>query len=81
MTLLGFDHIKEMYRDDPYFKEIYEPCENPISRDRGPWTKYILQEGLLFRGNQLCIPRCSMRGNLLVSEDQQFSEVLLILGN
>jgi hypothetical protein len=25
----------------------------------------MVQEGLLFRGNQLCIPRCSMRDNLL----------------
>jgi hypothetical protein len=25
----------------------------------------MIQEGLLFRGNQLCIPRCSMRDNLL----------------
>jgi hypothetical protein len=25
----------------------------------------MIQEGLLFKGNQLCIPKCSMRGNLL----------------
>ena len=25
----------------------------------------MVQEGLLFKGNQLCIPRCSMRDNLL----------------
>jgi hypothetical protein len=28
---LGFDNLKEMYRDDPYFKEAYE---NPILRDK-----------------------------------------------
>jgi hypothetical protein len=27
--------------------------------------EYILQEGLLFKGYQLCIPRCSIRENLL----------------
>jgi hypothetical protein len=27
--------------------------------------EYIIQEGLLFKGIQLCIPRCSMRDNLL----------------
>ena len=24
VTILGFDHIKEMYKDDPDFKQIYE---------------------------------------------------------
>ena len=27
--------------------------------------RYMIQEGLLFKGNQLCIPNCSMRENLL----------------
>jgi hypothetical protein len=31
---LGFDNLKEMYRDDPNFKEAYEASENPILRDR-----------------------------------------------
>jgi hypothetical protein len=62
---LGFDNLKEMYKDDPDFKEAYEASENPILRDRSQWTEYMIQDGLLFRGNQLCIPKCSMRENLL----------------
>jgi hypothetical protein len=62
---LGFDNLKEMYRDDPDFKEAYEASENPILRDRSQWTEYMIQDGLLFRGNQLCILKCSMRENLL----------------
>jgi hypothetical protein len=62
---LGFNNLKEMYRDDPYFKEAYEASENPILRDKSQWTEYMIQDGLLFRGNQLCIPKCSMRENLL----------------
>jgi hypothetical protein len=62
---LGFDNLKEMYRDDPDFKEAYEASENPVLRDRSQWTEYMIQDGLLFRGNQLCIPKCSMRENLL----------------
>jgi hypothetical protein len=54
-----------MYRDDPYFKEAYEASENPVLKDKIQWAKYMIQDGLLFRGNQLCIPKCSMRENLL----------------
>jgi hypothetical protein len=62
---LGFDNLKEMYKDEPYFKEAYEAYESPILRDRSQWTEYMIQDGLLFRGNQLCILKCSMRENLL----------------
>jgi hypothetical protein len=48
---LGFDNLKEMYRDDPDFKEAYEASVNPILRDRSQWTEYMIQDGLLFRGN------------------------------
>jgi hypothetical protein len=62
---LGFGDLRDMYRDDPDFKEAYEVAENPILGDRSQWTEYMIQEGLLFKGNQLCIPKCSMRENLL----------------
>ena len=62
---LGFEHLNEMYCDDPYFKEAYEACENPVLRDISQWTKYLIQDGLLFKGCQLCIPKCLMRENLL----------------
>jgi hypothetical protein len=62
---LGFEHLKDMHCDDPYFKEAYEACENPVLGDRSQWTEYMIQEGLLFKGNQFCIPKFSMRDNLL----------------
>jgi hypothetical protein len=62
---LGFDNLKDMYVGDADFGEAYEAAENPVLRDRSPWIDYMIQEGLLFRGNQLCIPNCSMRENLL----------------
>jgi hypothetical protein len=54
-----------MYSDDPNFKEAYEVCANPVLRDRSQWTEYMIQEGLLFKGNQLWIPKFSMKDNLL----------------
>jgi hypothetical protein len=54
-----------MYKDGPDFKEAYEASENTIIRNISQWTEYMIQERLLFRGNQLCIPKCSMRENLL----------------
>jgi hypothetical protein len=62
---LGFDNLKDMYRNDPDFKEAYEASGNLILRDKSQWTEYMIQDGLLFRGNQLYIPKCSMRENLL----------------
>jgi hypothetical protein len=62
---LGFDDLKDMYADDSDFKEAYEASENSVLRDISPWTDYMIQNGLLFRGNQLCIPNCSMRENLI----------------
>jgi hypothetical protein len=62
---LGFDNLKEMYRDDPDFMEEYEASENLVLMNRNQWTKYMIQDRLLSRGNQLCIPKCSMRENLL----------------
>ena len=65
MKTLGFDNLKDMYKDDLDFKDAYEACENHVLRDRGQWIEYLIQDGLLFKGNQLCIPKSSMRENLL----------------
>jgi hypothetical protein len=62
---LGFDDIRDMCVDDPDFKEAYEAAENLVLRDNNKWAEYMIQEELLFKGNQLCIPNCSMRENLL----------------
>ena len=65
MTVLGFDHLKQESKNDPNFQEIYVVCENLVSRYISPWIEDILKEGLTIKGIHLCIPRCSMRDNLL----------------
>jgi hypothetical protein len=47
---LGFEHLKEMYHDDPDFKEEYEACVNPVLRKRSQWDEYLIQDVLLFKG-------------------------------
>jgi hypothetical protein len=54
-----------MYHNDPNFGEAYEACVNPVLRDISQWVEYLIQDGLLFKEFQLCIPICSMRENLL----------------
>jgi len=54
-----------MYKEDADFKEAYEACKNPLLGDKSPWIEYFIQDGLLFKGSQLCILKCSMRENLL----------------
>ena len=61
MQVLGFEHLRDLYQTDADFKEAYEACQNPLLRNNSPWMDYNLQQGLLFRGGQLCIPDCLMR--------------------
>jgi len=66
---LRFEHLKGMYKKYPYFKEDYEACENPLLRDVSQLIEYLIQYGPLFKGSQLCIPKFSMRDNLLKEKD------------
>ncbi|XP_074304935.1 uncharacterized protein LOC141639787 [Silene latifolia] len=62
--VLGFEFMKEMYKEDPDFSEEW------ITQTEGqkiPGSVYLLQEGFLFQGNKLCVPRGSYR-DLLIRE-------------
>jgi hypothetical protein len=69
---LGFEHLKEMYHNDPDFKEAYEACVDPVLRDRSRWIEYLIQDGFLFKGFQLCIPKCSMRAGMILRMEIYF---------
>lgn len=65
IKVLGFDFLKELYEKDLDFKEEFEACKNPVLLDKSKWMDVFLQEGLLFKRNQLYITNCSMRENLI----------------
>ena len=60
VEVTGFERIKEEYNDCPDFGNIHTNL-TPHRRLR----EYILQEGYLFKGDKLCIPRTSVRDFLI----------------
>ena len=65
IQILGFEFMKELYGQDSDFQEIFEACKSTVNYDRGKWEKFMIQNCLLFRNSHLCIPKCSMRENLI----------------
>jgi len=59
--ILGFEHLKSLYATDEDFGELYSDCQ------RHPKSDFLLQDGYLFKGTRLCIPRGGTR-ELLVRE-------------
>ena len=57
--LLGFETLKDSYHDDIDFGVAFERCTT------GSYGKYMIQDGFLFKGNHLCIPKQSIH-DLLV---------------
>jgi hypothetical protein len=52
----GLESIKELYAMDVDFKDAYENC-----REGRTWNKYVLQDGLVYHANKLCVPASSIR--------------------
>jgi hypothetical protein len=54
--IFGLESIKELYAMYVDFKDPYENC-----REGRTWNKFVLQDGLLYRANKLCVPASSIR--------------------
>ena len=61
VKILGFEHIKELYKDDSDFANVYNACETSA------FGKFYRLDGYLFKESRLCIPLSSIR-ELLVRE-------------
>ncbi|XP_034888842.1 uncharacterized protein [Populus alba] len=56
----GFDYLKELYSTDEDFQDVWAKCQAGT-----PVSGLHIQEGYLFHGNQLCIPRSSLRAQIV----------------
>ncbi|KAF8048971.1 hypothetical protein N665_2339s0001 [Sinapis alba] len=57
--VMGFEHIKYQYGEDPDFGDIYQQCK------QGAFGSYYQHDEFLFRDKRLCIPQGSMRDLIL----------------
>eukprot|EP00268_Persea_americana_P028824 TRINITY_DN27955_c0_g1_i1.p1 TRINITY_DN27955_c0_g1~~TRINITY_DN27955_c0_g1_i1.p1 ORF type:complete len:109 (-),score=10.69 TRINITY_DN27955_c0_g1_i1:66-392(-) len=57
VEVIGFDQEKEDYQSCPDFGELYASL---LEDQLGSHNGFVLQEGFLFKGNKLCIPRTSL---------------------
>jgi len=53
--VLGFEHLKALYIEGEDFEELFAECS------QHPKVDFLVQEGLLFKGARLCVPRYSTR--------------------
>ena len=57
--ITAFEVFPDMYAADPSFGKIFQEVKDGIRHD------FLLHNGYLFRGLQLCIPDCSVRQQII----------------
>ena len=65
IKVVGLKELTNLYPEDPNFAKAWKACTVPVTLDKMKWLDFIIQDGMLFKGNQLCIPRSFMRENLI----------------
>jgi hypothetical protein len=59
VKVLGFDSFQKLYTSDLFFAAVIEKIQNNQQSD------FVLQDGFIFKGTQLCIPECSLRTKII----------------
>lgn len=59
IKVLGFDSFQNLYASDPFFVVVIEKIQDSQQSD------FALQDGFIFKGTQLCIPKCSLRTKII----------------
>ena len=59
--VIGFDCLKELYENDKDFGDIWGKCQQTHTAVNNMY----IQDGFLFQGNQLCIPKSSLREQII----------------
>ena len=59
--VVGFDCLKELYENDEDFGDIWGKCQ----QTHIAVNSMSIQDGFLFQGNQLCIPKSSLREQII----------------
>ena len=65
IEVVGFKKLTNLYLEDLNFTKAWKACTVLVTLDRMKWLDFTIQDGILFKGNQLCIPKSSMRENLI----------------
>ena len=66
IEVVGFDAIKDLYEFDSDFWEVVDQLKNLVPGHADTIQgDYLMQDGYLFKGKQLCILVGSMRENII----------------
>jgi len=65
VEVVNLNCTKYLYEGDADFSIKWKACREPWSIDQTRYLDYHIQEGFLFKNQQLCIPQSSIRLNLI----------------
>ena len=60
--VIGFEELKNQNQEDSYFSQVIRNLQGPTMESSNP---FVVQDGHLFQGNQLCISDGSLREQII----------------